>query len=315
MTKKHASKFKRKSVRPIRLTERDQEIIMALHKYRFLTTDHLQTLTNTKSRWGMNARLRLLYDHKYIDRPKAQFAIFSHAAKRPIIYAIGHKGASLLLTRYGLKMPAKTYWTEKNRRVREKHIEHTLGVSDFMVGVETMCREQSNLIFIDPDTILARSPVQTRRAKYPFRWKTTIEHNGQRHNISIVPDFVFGIKDTNSKSWQNEKFYFVEIDRGTMPVERSDITQTSFVRKALSYADTLERNLALNRFKITGFQVLTVTTSEKRVKAIQTAINGLSKKSFSANTFLFRPKDKRQTHFHFQPCWTNLKGRSCEEKF
>jgi len=71
------SKFKRSSAKAIKLTERDQQVLLALHRYRFLTTDHLQSLTGTKSRWAMNARLRLLYDHKYIDRPQAQYAIFA----------------------------------------------------------------------------------------------------------------------------------------------------------------------------------------------------------------------------------------------
>lgn len=61
----------------MKLTARDQKILLKLHRYRFLTTDHLQSVTETKSRWAMNARLRLLYDHKYIDRPQAQYAIFA----------------------------------------------------------------------------------------------------------------------------------------------------------------------------------------------------------------------------------------------
>ena len=61
----------------------------------------------------MNARLRLLYDHKYVDRPKAQYAIFAYADKRPLVYALGNQGASLLSTSYCIKMPDKTYLTEK----------------------------------------------------------------------------------------------------------------------------------------------------------------------------------------------------------
>lgn len=310
MVKKHTSRLKRKSAPPIRLTDRDRDIIMALHKYRFLTTDHLQTLTGTNSRWGMNARLRLLYDNKYIDRPKAQFAIFSHANKRPIVYALGNKGASLLSTRYGLKMPAKTYWTEKNRRIRERHIEHTLGIADFMISVEEMCRTSDHLEMIDQQSILNRAPKQVRRSKYPFRWKTQIRHNGKRHDIAIIPDYVFGIRDKNRKPVLNEKFYFVEIDRGTMPITRRDITQTSFMRKVLSYADTLERDLALKLFKMKGFQVLTVVNSEDRIAAIQNAITHLPEKSFSTGTFLFKVKDNGQTHFPFYSGWQNWRGNT-----
>lgn len=309
MDKRKTSKLNRKKAVPIKLTGRDQQILLALHKYRFLTTDHLQALTGTKSRWGMNARLRLLYDHKYVDRPKAQHTIFAYADKRPLVYALGNKGASCLSTRFGLKMPAKVYWTEKNRRVREKHIEHTLGISDFMVSIEIMCADRPELEFIEPDTILANSPAQTRQARYPFRWKTQIADKGKRHDIAIVPDYVFGIKNRQTTQ---ERFYFVEIDRGTMPVTRRDITQTSFLRKILSYADTFERSLALKRFGIKGFQVLTVTTSEARIKAIQNAIATLPERPFSAGTFLFKTKVDNQIHFSFHSDWQTSKGASAD---
>jgi len=155
MAKTKTSKLKRKRAKPIRLTARDIEIIRALHRHRFLTTDHLQKLTGTESRWAMNARLRLLYDHKYIDRPQAQKSLYSHSDKRPVIYALGNKGASLLSTRSGISMPKMVYWTEKNRRVREAHIEHTLGIADFVLGIEIMCQEKEHIEFIDPQTIIA----------------------------------------------------------------------------------------------------------------------------------------------------------------
>lgn len=299
------SRLRRKTPTNITLTNRDQKILIALHKYRFLTSDHLQSLTNTKSRWAMNARLRLLYDHKYVDRPKAQHAIFSYADKRPLVYALGNKGASLLSTRYGLKMPAKVYWTEKNRRVREKHIEHTLGISDFMVGIEIMCEAQSDLEFIEPDTILANSPAQTRKARYPFRWKTTIQHNGERQEIALAPDYVFGLRQPSTR---RERYYFVEIDNGTMPVKRRDNRQTSYLRKILSYADTLENNIAQKRFGIDGFQVLSVTTSQYRIQTIQAAIDSLPERKFSPNTFLFKSKVNKQASLPFRGDWVNWKN-------
>lgn len=301
------SKFKRKHTRTIRLTQRDKDIILALHRHRFLTTEHLQKLTDTDSRWGMNARLRLLYDHKYIDRPQAQKSLYSHSDKRPVIYALGNKGADFLKTEFNIPMPKKVYWTEKNRRVREAHIQHTLGISDFVVEIEMMCRENGNLEFIDSDNILARSPTQTRKAKYPFRWKTRMRYDGPAFDIALVPDYVFGLRDTETRK---EKFYFVEIDRGTMPVSRKDMTQTSFKRKILSYVDTLERGLAKKRFGMSGFQVLTITTSEKRNASIQTVIAGVSERKFSANTFLFRPKEVQQSTLLPLGRWKNIKNHS-----
>ena len=304
MAKSKASRLKRKPAGAIQLTERDAQILKALHRYRFLTTDHIQTLTGTESRWGMNKRLRLLYDHKYIDRPKAQAAIFSYAAKRPTVYALGNKGAALLSERFGIAMPAKVYWTEKNRRVRERHIEHTLGISECMIEMETLCRASPHHQFIDQNEILYNSPCQTRRAKYPFRWKTRVVDNGKSHDIMILPDYIFGIRHKDGR----ERYYFVEIDRGTMPVSRRDIRQTSFMRKVLSYADTFNRGLAKQRFDISGFQVLTVTTSIERIQTIQRATAGLPDTSFSANTFLFRTKTDTQLSLPFLSGWQNLRG-------
>jgi hypothetical protein len=124
----------------------------------------------------------------------------------------------------------------------------------------------------------------------------------------ILPDYVFGLRSKDGR----ERFYFVEIDRGTMPVTRRDITQSSFARKVLSYADTFERGLGLRRLGMSGFQVLTVTTSQARIQSIQDAIANLSSTSFSANTFLFKSKSDPQTPFPFHTGWQNTKGAEAD---
>lgn len=286
------SRLKRKRPAPIELTDRDAEIFLALHKYRFLTTEHIQVLTQTESKWSMNKRLRLLYDHKYLDRPKAQRAIFSHAAKRPTVHALGNEGARLLSQRYNIPMPSSVYWTEKNRRVREKFIEHTLGISDFMVAMEDACRVAGNVRIIDPDQILVQSPTQTKHAKYPFRWKTQIRADSRLHDIAIVPDYVFGLEYLDKPDGKNKAFFFVEVDRGTMPIVRRDIQQTSFLRKMQSYSDTWRRKLALRRFGIKSFRVLTLTTSDDRIKTMTEAFRTEMTDSVPSGVFLFLEREK-----------------------
>jgi len=230
MKQHRIGKFQRDIKAQIKFTERDAEILLALCKYRFLTSDHVMMLTDTTSRWGMNKRLRQLYDHKYIDRPKAQHALFSYASKRPTVYALGHKGASLLSTRFDIAMPPSVYWTEKNRRVREHYIEHTLGIADFMVEIELLCREDPALRLIDRDEMLLAAPKEIKRAHYPFRWNTSIRHQGQQYDLAIAPDYVFGIEQVCGDGNMRRRYYFVEIDRSTMPVTRSDIRQSSIMR-------------------------------------------------------------------------------------
>jgi len=302
------SKFKSGKSRPIELTLRDKRILFALHKYRFLTTEHIQALTETESRWGMNKRLRLLYDHKFVDKPKAQKALFSHEKKRPVIFGLGNSGAIALSRIYGIPMPSSVYWSEKNRRVREKFILHTLGISDFMVSIEMACKQAGNIRLMDRDEILARSPEQTKRAEYPFRWKTNIMHGGQRHEIAIVPDYVFGLHYENKPEGKNRSFFFVEIDRGTMPIVRRDIKQTSFLRKMQSYEDSWKNKLPKQRFDINAFRVLTLTTSNDRIQTMVEAYKTELDK-VPAGVFLFAEKS---VDLKVNRVWVNAAGKQAE---
>jgi hypothetical protein len=306
--RKRRGKFAREVIRKIALTERDTGILLALHKYRFLTSDHLMLLTNTASRWGMNKRLRLLYDHKYLDRPKAQHALFSHASKRPTIYALGHKGASLLRARFGIAMPGSVYWTEKNRRVREHYLQHTLGIADFMVEMELHCRSNPTLRLIDRDEILACSPEHIRKSRYPFRWTTHIRHGSQILDAAIAPDYVFGIETRHSDGSLSRKHYCLEFDRATMPIMRRDLRQSSIQKKLLCYADSFERKLLSKRYGWSGFQILFVTISEDRIASMQSAVASLSLEGIPASLFLFREQKAAQATLPFLKNWRNTRG-------
>ncbi len=285
------SRFKRRATGHIELTARDITIIRALEQYRFLTTDHLLALTDGTSRQGLTRRLRELYDACYVDRPKAQMLTMAYADKRPMVYALGNEGAALLSNRFQMRLP-DVYWTEKNRRVSEKFVEHTLGIADFMVALEIACREQGNAKIITQEEILAQSPERTRRRRYPFRWQTRVHWDDQWEQIAIVPDAVFGLHYTHRPEGKNKAYFFVEIDRGTMPILRRDIRQSSFARKLHSYADTHDRKLHTKHFGIKNFRVLTVTTSRERIETMQVAYRAEVAARAPAALFLFAEKGR-----------------------
>ncbi|WP_420860318.1 replication-relaxation family protein [Algirhabdus cladophorae] len=284
------SRFRRSKATTIQLTERDVTILKALEQHRFLTTDHLLALTNGTSRQGITRRLRELYDTKYIDRPRAQMMAMAYADKRPMMYGLGNEGAELLSNRFQMALP-DIYWTEKNRRVKEKFVEHTLGISDFMVSLETACSDAGNIRIITKDAILTASPEATRRRRHPFRWQTRIHWNNLWHDIAIVPDIIFGLHYTDQPQGKNKAYFMVEIDRGTMPIIRTDIGQTSFARKLHSYADTFERKLHVEHFGIKNFRVLTVTTSHERIENMIAAYRSEIVERAPAGLFLFRSKN------------------------
>lgn len=289
MTNKR-SRFRRAKADALELTDRDADILKALEKHRFLTTDHLMVLTRSSSKQGMNKRLRRLYDAKYLDRPKAQMHAMAYAEKRPMVYALGNVGAELLANRFQMRLP-DIYWTEKNRLVKEKFVEHTLGVADILVAMEVACREAGNMRMIPREDILAAAPEATRRKRHPFRWVTRIHWNNEWVDISIVPDAVFGLHYEDKPEGKNKAYFFVEIDRGTMPILRRDISQSSFARKLHSYADTFERKLHTELFGIRNFRVLTLTTSQERIATMRAAFQSEVASKVPAGLFLFAQKD------------------------
>jgi hypothetical protein len=62
-------------------------------------------------------------------------------------------------------------------------------------------------------------------------------------------------------------YFFLEVDRGTMPATRKDLWQTSFLRKLLGYAHTLREGIHTKHYGMRRVRVLTVTTSAGRVES------------------------------------------------
>src|SRR5262249_29292065 len=70
----------------------------------------------------------------------------------------------------------------------------------------------------------------------------------------------------NADGATGRSYFFLEADRGTMPVIRSNFSQTSFFRKLLAYGATWSQEIHRNRFGFHRFRVLTVTKSQPRVE-------------------------------------------------
>jgi hypothetical protein len=64
----------------------------------------------------------------------------------------------------------------------------------------------------------------------------------------------------------------VEIDRGTMPISRSDLRQTSIERKMLAYLTAHANKQHESQFGWKAFRVLTVTTDHQRMHSMIEAL-------------------------------------------
>jgi len=65
-----------------------------------------------------------------------------------MVYALGDKGADLLAEKFGIDR-GKIKWNEKNKEVKDRHIQHTLMISNFRICLELALKNspETNLYF------------------------------------------------------------------------------------------------------------------------------------------------------------------------
>ena len=204
-----------------------------------------------------NDRLLRLFHAGYIDRPRAQLDYYPTAGSSPIAYALADRGARLLIQRDGVEF-ANVEWSRKNRKAGRPFIEHQLEIVDFSVALQVATGARRDVQFIHPSDIIAAFPEQTRAARNPLSLRVKLSHQGAVHEIGLVPDLVFGLQFADG----SRHSFMVEIDRGTMPIGRSDFLQTSFERKMRAYLTAHAGKQHEKHFGWKTFRVLTVTTDQ-----------------------------------------------------
>jgi hypothetical protein len=269
------------------LTPRDLDILRAVHRHRLLRSTQLIALLDG-SRQATLRRLQLLFHHGYLDRPPMQLDWYARGSE-PLVYALGNLGAEVLEAE-GVARRGGVRWDTKNRNVSRVFLHHTLAVAEVMVAFEVACRSREGVQFIPPEEVLARAPAETRRLRLPFRWQVEIRQGGKSHRLGVEPDKVFGLRFEGEPEGRNLAFFFLEADRGTMPVKRKGLAQTSFLRKLLCYQETWRQGIHRTHLGISNFRVLTVTTNRERVehlvKACQSLFGGGSR------LFLFTDRER-----------------------
>jgi len=268
MTKRRA-KFRRSKNAPIRITADDITVLRLLRTHRFRRTEDIHRHVPHRSLKKLRERLRLLYDHGHIDRPLAQRDNHLRTTKAQIIYALGNHGAQLLSELDGVEAP-KSNWTQKNRSVKRPHIQHTLRIADVTDAVHRLPHNVQDASIISADAILQNAPLSTQRDQKPWQWHARVRtKDGSLRSAIAVPDFIFGIDLITARK---RFYYFVECDRGTMPVQRSNDKQTSVARKFDAYLAGFHAALHRSRYGIGNIRFLICTTSAARIETMRTVL-------------------------------------------
>ena len=108
----------------------------------------------------------------------------------------------------------------------------------------------------------------------------------QRADIKIVPDGLFGLEYTREGS-KAYRFFALEADRNTQPVTRSDLQQTSYLRKILAYRQLSIQGIHKSHLGLPNLLVLTVTTNEAHMTHIMSLVRDLATEGKS-KLFLFK---------------------------
>jgi DNA-binding Lrp family transcriptional regulator len=294
-------RFERAKVAGIVLTPRDLLILRAVHRHRLLRSTHLIALLDASPQTTLR-RLQLLFHHGYLDRPAAQLDWYAQGSE-PMVYALGNRGAAVLAAE-GDRAGALR-WDTKNRNVSRQFLRHTLAVAEVMVAFEVACRSAEGVEFIRPEEILAAAPEATRRLRLPFRWQVEVSEGEKLHRLGVEPDRVFGLRFAGRPPGRDCAYFFLEADQGTMPVTRRTLVQTSFRRKLVAYRETWRQGLHRSHLGIPNFRVLTVTTSEERMRHLVAGCRSLGS---AERLFLFADQKALGRRDILRHEWVNGRG-------
>jgi hypothetical protein len=165
-----------------------------------------------------------------------------------------------------------------------------------MVSLELACRKSDHVRLHYEDELAL--PLRCA----PFRWSVRVPEYGV--TLGVVPDQVFALEYTDRLGARQRVYFFLEADRGTMPVVRGGLTQSSFIRKLIAYEATWAQKMHQRKLGIHRFRVLTVTTNGLRVKSLLDACSRLKR---GHGLFLFADRTILEKE-PFSPVWQSGKA-------
>lgn len=229
---------------PMRLMERDIEILKAVHEFRIVRGDQLQALY-FGSQSTASYRLSRLYQHGFLDRHF--LPTLGGIASSPALYTLGKRGVDVLrrVLDCGPKDIRKPL---NNQELSPLFLEHLLQINDFRVAVTVAAREQGYSLEMWLDDFQLKSAYD----------RVVIQTSqGRKRSVSLIPDG-YGVLQVP----QGRACFFLELDRGTM-------TRSRFRDKVLAYQAYIASGQYEKRYGTRSLRVLTVTSGPKRLENLR----------------------------------------------
>lgn len=174
---------------------RDLQILRVVFLHRFLQPAHIYTLFPDGSQINLSRRLHLLWQHGYLERPRAIRP--TKILTEQIVYALSNKGARLLQHRYPKLRIAHLDWNETpKKQVGFPYIDHQLAVATVMVCLEKACEARG---------------IQLHWHGHYFRRRWLVETVSQNDVHTIIPDAYFTLEVPG----KGIAHHFLELDRSS----------------------------------------------------------------------------------------------------
>jgi len=272
---------------------RDLELFKLLTAFRVATAPMLLPLLREHFPGKtFSRRLLALYDSKHLARPPAQGALDRFGRGRPPdVYCLGNLGAKALRAT-GLDLPA----TDLERKAAELSpfaLSHMLLTSEvvaiFLTALQTYPQVQLLRVLRDGELRV--------RVRY-FDGRTEIVG-------SVQPDATLILHEAG-----RDIALLLEIDRDTMPGQRTDVLQSSFLKKCRRYLAWWQDSGKIREMLHTDdFLVLTVTTSPQHATALRTVARRADPHECGTDIFWFTSRDALSPETVLaSPIWTTAAG-------
>ena len=233
----------------MQLMPRDISVLDAVARHRFLDSRQIMGLVHGSAQ-NVARRLQKLFLAGYLDRPRAQINYYE-AGMRPMVYELGKAGRKVLSDSSETK-------PIKREPVGRFYMEHTL-----LVAAVSLAFRRSGAGANGPCVYFDGG----KAARWPEKWSVTLRRGNGPARVGVCPDLTVAAEDRQGR----RLMLFVEADRGTMPITRRSLAQTSFLRKLLAYEATWAQRLTKQSHGIERFRVLTVTRTAARARRLAEA--------------------------------------------
>jgi Replication-relaxation len=250
----------------LQLTDRDLSILQLLAHHRFLRSTQIAELIGGSDKKVIE-RLGQLFYAGYVDRPEHQLEYFRPGGgSAPVIYALTDEGARVLAEKNLVSLQRLRDLNRRNGDSKRPFIHHSLAVAEIAISLVAATRNTDTRMRAQlHDELLATLPQSVRAQPKPFLITVPrVRYKDEEQTVSVEPDLAFGLVYPNG----TRRCYLVERCRGTMPVKRQRLTQTSIFRKLLAYETARRREQHKQQLSWANFRVLLVLDSPTRAANI-----------------------------------------------